>query len=65
MEECGEQKFRCLDGKCISGDKRCDIHIDCLDNSDELKCGLCGPYYFPTLWKMTTILQLYTLADAV
>lgn len=48
--ECSEDEFRCASGQCISLLSRCDIHVDCLDKSDEIGCGsytlLIYIYYF-------------------
>ncbi|ROT63777.1 putative glycine receptor subunit alpha-2 [Penaeus vannamei] len=37
---CGEGEFTCADGICIDLDKRCDLRVDCLDQSDEMACSL-------------------------
>lgn len=37
---CGEGKFTCADGSCISLEQRCDLRLDCPDHSDEVQCSL-------------------------
>ncbi|KAK8393089.1 hypothetical protein O3P69_013253 [Scylla paramamosain] len=37
---CGSGDFTCSDGSCIDLRKRCDLRIDCLDQSDEAECSL-------------------------
>ncbi|XP_045110701.1 uncharacterized protein LOC123504331 [Portunus trituberculatus] len=37
---CGHGDFTCSDGSCIDLRKRCDLRIDCLDQSDEAECSL-------------------------
>lgn len=37
---CGHGQFTCSDGSCIDLRKRCDLRIDCLDQSDEAECSL-------------------------
>ena len=36
---CSGDQFRCLDGTCISIDKRCNQNIDCRNGEDEKQCG--------------------------
>lgn len=36
--ECRPDQFRCNDGICIAGYKKCNVMIDCIDGSDELEC---------------------------
>lgn len=40
LSVCGEGQFTCADGICIDLTKRCDLRVDCLDQSDEMKCSL-------------------------
>ena len=35
------KEFKCYNGQCISGDKLCDLKMDCFDGSDERFCGMC------------------------
>ena len=35
-----ENEFTCDDGQCIDINKRCDQIINCLDESDEMRCQL-------------------------
>lgn len=35
---CSNNEYTCSDGTCISKDRRCDLSIDCPDQSDELRC---------------------------
>ncbi|XP_066980309.1 uncharacterized protein [Macrobrachium rosenbergii] len=37
---CGEGLFTCSDGTCIDVNKRCDMRVDCSDQSDETTCSL-------------------------
>ena len=37
---CGEGKFTCSDGSCINLRQRCDLRVDCPDQSDEARCSL-------------------------
>ncbi|XP_068220245.1 uncharacterized protein [Palaemon carinicauda] len=37
---CGNGKFTCEDGTCIDLDQRCDLRVDCKDQSDEARCSL-------------------------
>ncbi|XP_051156436.1 uncharacterized protein LOC127278666 isoform X2 [Leptopilina boulardi] len=34
--------FQCDSTRCIPVDWRCDGHVDCADQSDEINCGECG-----------------------
>lgn len=36
--KCKPDQFRCGDGICIAGYKKCNVMIDCADESDELDC---------------------------
>lgn len=40
LSECGKGMFTCEDGTCISLQQRCDLRVDCLDQSDEHYCIL-------------------------
>lgn len=37
-EECATSEFKCNDGQCIEGEKRCDEYADCADGEDEENC---------------------------
>jgi hypothetical protein len=36
---CSSAEFTCVDGSCISMERRCDGRVDCGDNSDEVGCA--------------------------
>ena len=36
---CSIDEFRCLEGMCISIDKRCNGYPDCRNGDDEESCG--------------------------
>ena len=36
---CAENEFTCKNGECILAKWKCDAEADCLDSSDEEKCG--------------------------
>jgi len=38
---CTPEQYRCNNGQCIPGPKRCDLTVDCLDGSDESACSKC------------------------
>ena len=38
LTACDEDMFTCGDGSCIHMEKRCDLQVDCKDESDELQC---------------------------
>ena len=52
---CSPNEFKCANGKCIDGRRRCDSRDDCGDGTDELNCGKflpvnnkCVVLYFTT-----------------
>ena len=40
LSVCGQGMFTCEDGTCISLQQRCDLRVDCPDQSDENQCSL-------------------------
>ncbi|XP_018025233.2 glutamate-gated chloride channel subunit beta [Hyalella azteca] len=40
LSACSSGKYSCDDGSCIDLSKRCDLRVDCRDNSDEAGCSL-------------------------
>lgn len=51
LSVCGLGQFTCTDGSCIDLTKRCDLRIDCSDQSDEARCSLVAvpPGYSPII----------------
>ncbi|XP_064113370.1 uncharacterized protein LOC135220010 isoform X2 [Macrobrachium nipponense] len=51
ISACGKGKFTCDDGSCIDLQHRCDLRVDCEDQSDEARCSLVGipPGYRTTI----------------
>ncbi len=37
---CNDHQFRCDNGQCIEISKRCDAVFNCVDFTDEFKCGM-------------------------
>lgn len=55
---CSENKFRCGNGVCIDGNRRCNNVVDCNDRSDELNCARnsTSSWFFQTiLYALSTI----------
>ncbi|CAH4038670.1 unnamed protein product [Pieris brassicae] len=44
-QSCGVDYFRCNNGKCVEGYRRCDRVVDCPDGEDEVACD-CRPDEF-------------------
>jgi len=40
LTTCFPDKFTCDDGSCVRIDQRCNLAIDCPDNSDEVNCDI-------------------------
>lgn len=38
LTSCKDGEWSCADGRCISKDRRCNHELDCVDESDEIKC---------------------------
>ncbi|XP_068091514.1 SCO-spondin-like isoform X2 [Hyperolius riggenbachi] len=38
---CSQKQFTCGTGECVSSERRCDLHRDCADGSDEENCVDC------------------------
>ncbi|XP_013879264.1 SCO-spondin isoform X2 [Austrofundulus limnaeus] len=38
---CSAKQFFCKSGECVHKDRKCDLHRDCLDGSDEKDCVDC------------------------
>ncbi|KAE8595015.1 hypothetical protein XENTR_v10015432 [Xenopus tropicalis] len=45
---CSARQFACASGECLAMERRCDLHRDCADGSDEDKCADCilSPWTF-------------------
>ena len=43
LSVCDDGKFTCNDGSCIDLIKKCDLRVDCSDQSDESNCTLLDP----------------------
>ncbi|XP_063596199.1 uncharacterized protein LOC134773051 [Penaeus indicus] len=39
LSACRDNEYSCGDGTCISLESRCDLRVDCPDNSDETSCS--------------------------
>lgn len=40
LSVCGAGQYTCNDGACIDLIKKCDLRVDCADDSDEMDCSL-------------------------
>lgn len=40
LSTCSSGEYTCNDGSCIKLEKRCDLRVDCPDDSDEIDCSL-------------------------
>lgn len=38
LSACHEREFTCGEGSCVDLSHRCDLRVDCPDNSDEIGC---------------------------
>ncbi|MCL4142495.1 UNVERIFIED_CONTAM: hypothetical protein GTU68_026898 [Idotea baltica] len=50
LSACGDGEFTCQDGTCIALEKRCNLKLECPDQSDESECTLID---VPTGYKNT------------
>ncbi|XP_056155186.1 SCO-spondin [Lampris incognitus] len=51
---CSSKQFSCGSGECVHLDRRCDLHRDCVDGSDEKDCVDCitSPW---TAWSQCSV----------
>uniref|UniRef100_A0A0N7Z9T0 C-type lectin domain-containing protein n=1 Tax=Scylla olivacea TaxID=85551 RepID=A0A0N7Z9T0_SCYOL len=40
LTSCHDDEYTCNDGSCIRKDRRCDLSVDCADQSDEMDCSV-------------------------
>lgn len=40
LTSCHDNEYTCNDGTCIEKSRRCDLSVDCDDQSDELDCSV-------------------------
>ncbi|XP_068202881.1 uncharacterized protein [Palaemon carinicauda] len=40
LTSCDSAQYTCNDGSCIKKDARCDLSVDCADESDEMNCNV-------------------------
>lgn len=61
VTECGVNEFRCNDNRqCIPAAFVCNLQRDCLDGSDEERCGTCHEIMNEPSTKLKLILVLLT-----
>ena len=61
--DCSDNRFRCANGQCIMFWKRCDSNFDCLDDTDEEKCGmLCKTGIFPQNVDLVLICKILNIS---
>ena len=40
LTSCHDDEYTCNDGSCIKKSRRCDLSVDCDDQSDEMDCSV-------------------------
>lgn len=60
MTTCSGDQFRCLDGICLSIDKRCNGIPDCRNGEDEHQCGKLTRF-FPLFETYIYSIEFYTV----
>ena len=67
LTSCHDDEYTCNDGSCISKHRRCDLSVDCADQSDEMDCSvvMVPPGYSaqlpPPTYKGTSLPILFAL----
>lgn len=57
---CSGDQFRCIDGICLSIDKRCNGIPDCRNGEDEHQCGKLTRF-FPLFEAYIYLIEFYTV----